>query len=151
MTDVIESTGTRGGAVLKSGIAAAVVGVALVIYGAYGDPHTKSSQTSAVPFLSVVVVVAAALVFGLVVPRGLRAERASRWALVPGIVSIVLFPLGFWSGVPLVLGGAAALLGSQPKDRSGDRVSTAAVVLGGIVVLGSLVVTILGNTIWSSS
>jgi hypothetical protein len=153
MTAVVERVAERRDLVLKSGLASAVVAVGLVVYSAYGDSHPKHQQTSAVPFLSAVAVVGALLAFGLLVPRGLRAagrgaDSAPRWALVPGIVALVLFPLAFWTGLPLVLGSAAALVGSRPRP-DGTRVSTAAVVVGGIAVFGGLLMSIVGNTVLS--
>ena len=126
------------------GVAAAVCGSALVYYGAYGDPHAKSNQKSAVPFLIGVSCLVAALVFTLVVPRMSRVGAPRIWTIGTGVVAVVLTPVAFWSGVPLVLGTAAVFGGS----RAGSR---ATVVLGAIAIVGSLAMTVLGNTILSGS
>jgi hypothetical protein len=126
------------------GIAAAVCGSALVYYGAYGDPHAKSNQESAVPFLIGVCCLVAALAFALLVPRMSRAGAARVWTIGTGVLAVVLTPIAFWSGVPLVLGTAAVFGGSRARSR-------ATVVLGAVAVVGSLAMAVLGNTVLSSS
>ena len=144
------------GVVAAVGAAALVVAGGLVAYGAYGDPSSKADQRSAVPFLIGVSVVLAAVVFGVLVPKGLQALReaaphASRWPLAHGIVGVLLIVV-FWSGAPVILGAAALLLGSEARRDASDRgvstaTATAAVVLGSIATVLPVVVTILGNTV----
>ena len=154
------SSAGRGGTPGKVAVTAFVLAAAVIVYGAYGDPHHKSNQESAVPFLLIVTAVVAAAMFGWYVPKGLRALReerthAARWAVVPGIVALVLSPAAFWSGIPLILGAGAALLGWQTREQrlaagSPTRPGTAAVVMGVIVVAGTIVVTVLGNVLGGS-
>lgn len=127
-----------------TGIAAAVAGAALATYGAYGDPHPKSNQEHAVPFLAGACVVVAALAFGLLVSRLSRPGASPAWRIGTGVVAVVLTPIVFWSGVPLVLGAAAALGGRRAR-------STAAVALGVIAIVASVLMAVLGNTVLSSS
>lgn len=136
-----------------AGAATAVVAAGIAIYGAYGDPHPKPNQESGVPFLVVVDVVLAALVFGLLVPLALRGGSA-RLGLVTSIVSVVALA-AFWSGAPIVLGAAGALIGAQGRQRArenGTRTGahTAALVLGAAAVAVTVVVTVLGNTVLTS-
>lgn len=126
------------------GIAAAVCGSALAYYSAYGDPHARAQQESAVPILIGFTVVVAGLTFALVVPRMAREGASRVWTIGTGIVALVLTPVAFWSGVPLVL-GAAALFGGR---RAG---STSTVVLGSLAIVGSLAMAVLGNTVLSTS
>lgn len=145
------------GLAAKAGAAATAAGAAVAVYGAYGDPHPKASQESAVPFLLAAVVVVSAIVFGLLVPRALRAARdgsarASWWGLAHSSVALVLAPVAFWSGVPLVVGAAGLFLGADGRLRASARgvpakASTAALVIGLIVVGGSIAWTVLGNTV----
>lgn len=125
------------------GIAAAACGSALAYYGAYGDPHAKAQQESAVPFLVALTVVVATLAFTLV-PRMSRAGAARGWTMGTGIVALVLTPVAFWSGVPLVL-GAAGVLGGR---RAGSRTT---VVLGALAIVASIAMAVLGNTVLSNS
>jgi hypothetical protein len=138
------STAGASGRTAWVGIAAAVGGSALAYYGAYGDPHAKSSQESAVPFLIGLSCVVAGLAFTLVVPRMSRVGAPRIWPLGTGIVAVLLMPVAFWSGVPLVLGAAAVFGGQRARSK-------ATVALGVLAVLGSLAMAILGNTVLSSS
>jgi len=137
---------------LRWGIGALAVGVCAAIYGAYGDPNPKASQEQAVPFICAVLVVVAIGLFGFLLPAGLhgvtaRTGRWSGWALAVGIVGLVDVPVSFWSGLPILLGTTAAVLGSAGRRAAtgGRRLPTAAFVIGIIVTVASLVMAILGN------
>lgn len=137
------------------GALALVVAVATAIYGAFGDPHPSAQQESAVPFICAVLVVVAAGLYGLLLPAGLRGVAAGRWsgaALTLGIVALVLTPVSFWSGLPLVVGTAAAVLGAAGRRTAttGRGRATAAVVLGVLAVVACLVMSVLGNTLVAS-
>jgi hypothetical protein len=98
------------------------------------------------------ITVAAGLVFGLVVPRALRRGSAPGWSVGLGVVAVLATMPAFWSGVPLILGVAAAVLGNS--SRTNERRSGMAItglVLGVIAVLGYLAIyigdgVILGHT-----
>lgn len=137
-----------------AGAAAAVVAAGVAIYGAYGDPHSQASQESAVPFLVIVDVVVTALLFGLLVPRALRSGSV-RWGLITSIVSVVALA-AFWSGVPIAVGAAGALIGAQGRQRARDNGTragghTAALVLGAVAVVATVAWTVLGNTVLSGN
>jgi hypothetical protein len=137
----------------KAGVTSAVAGAALAFYSAYGDPHVQASQKAGVPFLVGAVVAVSAIAFGLLVPRALRAiqegrSSAPRWGLAHSIVALVLTPFAFWSGVPLVLGAAGLLLGAAGRKHGRGRgASTAAAVIGVLVVVGGIIFAVLGNTV----
>ena len=78
------------------------------------------------PFIvtSIVAVAAAALLFGWYAPR---ADRPARAGIVAAILGLLTLP-AFWSGLPIVLGGAATALGAGAAQRT--RTATVAVVLG---------------------
>jgi MFS family permease len=138
-----------------------VVAAGFVVYGAYGDPHPKPNQESAVPFLIGVAAVVAAVVFAGLVPKALRAIReerttAARWGLAHSLVALVLTPMGFWSGLPLIVGTAGAWLGRRTREQreaagSPTGTATAAVVIGGLAVALTLLIGILGNTVLAHS
>jgi hypothetical protein len=98
---------------------AGITAAALATYGAYGDPHAKSSQESAVPSLAGASCVVAALAFGLLVPRVTRPAVSRAGGIGTGIGAVVLTPIAFWSDVPLVL-DAAAVVGGR-RGRAGAR------------------------------
>ncbi len=83
------------------------------------------------------ILVLTALVFGLVVPRGLRHGSAGGRGICMGVIALVTAPLAFWSGIPLVLGAAAALLGyAGRRADSGATKAIIAFVLGLLAVIG---------------
>jgi chromate transport protein ChrA len=137
---------------VKIGTAAVAAAAVLDVYAAYGDSQRQTNQTAAVPFLIAVCAVVAALVFGVVVPKGLRAVQdratsAGRWALGTAVASAVLL-VAFWSGLPLVVGAAGALLGRRARDR-GDatRPERAALPVSVVAMVVCVVVTIIGNAV----
>ena len=138
----------------RIGAGVAVLAMALVVYGAYGDPHSNSSQKSAVPFLLGVVVVLSVIVYGLLAPIAVRAAAtgsaaAKSWAIGLGVVS-VLSLAAFWSGLPLIVGGAAALTGHTGKSRPGASRAYGFAWWAGLIAAGlSLAITVLGNTVFS--
>ncbi len=138
------SATTATGRTAWVGIAAAVGGSALAYYSAYGDAHAQARQESAVPFLVGACVAVAVLAFTLLVPRMSRVGASRFWTIGTGIVALVLTPIAFWSGVPLVLGAAAVLGGSRARSK-------ATVALGSIAVIASVAMAVLGNTVLSSS
>ena len=92
------------------------------------------------------------LVFGVVAPRALRRHSAPGWSLGLGVVAVLATLPAFSSGVPLILGAGAAVLGNS--SRTAERRSGMAItglVLGVIAVLGYLAIyigdgVILGNS-----
>jgi len=137
---------------VRWGLGSLAVGVAVAVYGAYGDPHPKSSQEHAVPFICGVLAVIAVAVFGALVPAGLRgiASRPGRWsgwALTTGIVALLATPVSFWSGLPVLLGTAAAVLGvaGRRTGTGGRGLPTAALTVGAFAAVASVVIAVLGN------
>jgi hypothetical protein len=97
------------------------------------------------------IAVTTAVVFGAVVPRGLRRESAGGAALTCGIVAALLALPAFWSGLPLVLGVAAMLLGNTGRTAAhGSGKCIAAIVLGALASVFVLAVYVMeafaGNT-----
>ena len=82
--------------------------------------------------------VVAAGVFGFVLPRAMREESAPGRALTLSVLGLVLFP-AFWSGLPIVLGSAGALLGHAGRNATtGAKRSVAALVIGLLAVAAYL-------------
>jgi ABC-type sulfate transport system permease component len=92
------------------------------------------------------------LIFGMVAPRALRRHSAPGWSLCLGVVAVLATLPAFSSGIPLILGAGAAVLGNS--SRTAERRSGMAItglVLGVIAVLGYLAIylgdgVILGNS-----
>lgn len=111
------------------GAGSGVVASLLTTYGA----HTWEEIAITVP----IILVTAAVVFGVVVPRALRKESAGGTALGLSIPAVLLVLPAFWAGLPLVLGLGGIVVGNAGRtSRSGGRACIAAVVLGALAVLG---------------
>ncbi|HEY7223559.1 MAG TPA: hypothetical protein VH561_08130 [Micromonosporaceae bacterium] len=156
---ITESTITNSGTAspfvrsLRWGIGSLIVGV-LVAISPYGSPDPQGNQQQAVPFICAVLVVVAIGLFGFFLPAGLRGittrtGRWSGWALATSIVGLVAIPASFWSGLPILLGTVATVLGSAGRRATTTERgrSTAAFVIGIIVTVGGLVLAILGATV----
>lgn len=90
----------------------------------------------------VIIVVAAAIVFGVVVPRGLQREAAGATALTLSVLGL-LTVAAFWSGLPPILAGGGALLGWAGRDAErGRAMSRAAIAIGGLALLGYVAIYI---------
>jgi hypothetical protein len=77
------------------------------------------------------------VVYPLVVARGLRQESAGGRALALGIIALLLIVPAFWSGLPMILGAAAALVGyAGRKAARGSGQATAGFVLGILSMVG---------------
>lgn len=110
-------------ACLPVGIAASVVALGLSMYGAHDNAERIVEAA--------VIVVSAAVLFGVVVPRGLRHESAGGRAIVLGTLGLLLVVPAFWSGLPAQLGVAAALLGYAGKRAdAGSGKAIVALVIG---------------------
>jgi hypothetical protein len=136
----------------RIGVGVAVLAMAMVVYGAYGDSQASSSQKSGVPFLLAIVAVAAAVVYGLLAPLAQQsvarqAPAARRWAVGLSVVSVLSLAI-FWSGLPLIFGGAAALVGHEGRSGlHGSRAFGAAWWLGLVAGTLAVIITIVGNTL----
>jgi len=124
----------------STGIPAAPVGVATAVV-ASALTTLFAHDWGEVMFMVPVILVAAGLVFGVVVPRALRKESAGGTALGLSIPAVLLTLPAFWAGLPLVLGAAGMLVGNAGRNaRSGGGKCIVAVVLGALAVLGYLAI-----------
>jgi len=93
-------------------------------------------------------------------PRVLRGSRnadgrRARPDLVLSVLGVVLVPVAFWSGIPLVLGVGGCLVGSATRVEArrigtASRASTTAAAFGVLAVFANLIMVALGNTVLSS-
>lgn len=152
MSQLAYSMGTIRATSARWGASVAVVVAAFDVWGVYGDSKAPASQRDSLPVIVAAVLVVTAIVFGLLVPAGMRAieqrtATASRWALGHAIAAVVALVV-FWSGLPLILGSAAVLLAvtglrSQPATKQ----LTIARGLGIVAIVVAVVVSILGNVL----
>jgi hypothetical protein len=141
-----------GSTVATAGVTATAAAAALIAGGSYGNAH----QWAAVPLLIGVAAVLGGIVFGVVTPRALRAvERrgatGTRWAVGFGIASVLTLAV-FWTGAPLIVGTAGALMAATGR-RNGARPAgpyTATLWLAGSAMAVTAVWTIVSSTVLSS-
>ncbi len=135
----------------KTGAIAFAAAATLDVYAAYGDPQPNADQKSAVPFLIVIAAVVTVAVFARLVPNGLRAiaehrGTATRWALTHSLVAVALVPLAFWSGLPVIIGAAGAVLGRQTRAQAATtRSARAALPLGILAVVACVAIVVASN------
>jgi hypothetical protein len=127
-TSTVQTTGARR-AVVPVGVGSFAVASFWIGMGA----HDVGEIVSMVALCAVV----AGGVFGYVLPRAMREESAPGRALTLSVLGLLLIVPAFWSGLPMVLGAAGALLGHAGRNASaGSRTSTAALVIGLLAVAG---------------
>jgi hypothetical protein len=136
---------------LRWGVPAVAFAAGLAAFSVYVNlagtsAADRNSQESALPVIIGVAVVLGALAFGLVAPRVMRGTRMSGWALGFAIAAIVTLA-GYWSGLPVVFGVAALLLGTTGRrlrlaDGLTARLALAATILGAIAIPLDIAATI---------
>ena len=110
----------------------------LAAVGTWAGPDEQGSREFLV--ICAVIAVAAAVVFGWVVPRGLQREAAGATALTLSILGLVAV-LAFWSGLTPILAGGGALLGWAGRDADrGRAMSRAAIGIGAVALVGYLAI-----------
>ena len=100
------------------GIVSTIVAVLLAIFSVVLPPVVPG-QLATLPFVIIVLLVVAAAIFWLVVPRAARSDRPGLVGFVGSFLGLLLVLPAFWSGLPIVLGTGGALLGQVARDRAG--------------------------------
>lgn len=108
--------------------------------GIYGD-GTGGADHSTSEFLVVCgfAVVAALVVFGLVVPRTIDKPSAGRTAIILAGLAVLTVPV-FWAGITPALGVGAIILGLEGDRRTQSRIGVA---LGALALMGYVVTYVL--------
>lgn len=123
-------------------IGALAVSVGLAALGVFGE--AADADTTGFLVVCVIAAVASVLVFGFVVPSGLRKEAAPGTALALSILGLAAVAV-FWSGLPPILAAGGTLLGASgwtsPRGRTLCRVA----VLVGALALGAHVAVAVGD------
>ena len=117
---------------LISTIVAVLVAILSVVL-----PPIIPDQLSVLPIVVVVLLVVAAALFLFVVPRAARSNRPAVAGLVCSILGLLLV-VAFWSGLPIVLGTAGALLGREARTTEGG-LARAAVIIGVAAIVLDLI------------
>jgi hypothetical protein len=126
------------GIVWITAAAAIVIAAVLAAWGSFSDNGDFGDYW---PVLIIIGVVAA-IVFGLVVPRGLSGA----WS--PATAGLVLSVLGlltvvaFWSGAPPIFALGGILLGYVAKQRRAGMMATAAIAIGVLALVADVIIYI---------
>ena len=129
--------------VVPIGIATAVVSSVFTYLGAHGPGEYVS--------MIALGVISAIVAYGWVVPRALRADAAPKTAMTMSVIGALLTLPAFWTGLPLVLGGAGALVGYAGRGAAkGSGLSIAAMLIGVLSVLGYLTIYIVDGLIFGN-
>ncbi len=126
------------GAIAPVAIGSIALATVLAAVGTYASSNDQNTREFLI--VCAIIAVAAAVVFGLVVPRGLEREAAGATALtlsILGLLSIV----AFWSGLPPILAAGGALLGWAGRNAERGRgLCRAALVIGALALAADLAV-----------
>ena len=125
----------------------ALVCIALLLIGMPVGylPGSTGDVVGLIAMVAVSLAAMAAILLWLVPrQRAVGGERASRTALILGIVSI-LVGLVFWTGLPFAVGAGAIALGLSQRETGVRRgMATGGAVLGTIAVVASFVILLIG-------
>lgn len=126
------------------GIGAVVIGLASLAVANFVTPG-ENGGAAEFAFLSAVMVIAAVIVFGRVVPRAVDRGHMVRTALVLTALS-ALGAAFFWSGLAQVTAPAAVLLGTYAlsRDDSSRGGAVTAIALSGLFYVATLVASVVG-------
>lgn len=151
MTTVEAPSARTGRSLLPIAVAAGTVALALMLIGTYLDTPYKAKGSgewglstqdlNQIPLLVGFAIVGTAVVFGVLVARGLRTapQRTARRSLIVasvGVVSMVVF----WTGLPVILAAGAATLAVDARRRLGRLPGTAiaALVLASLITVSAV-------------
>ncbi len=129
---------------MSIGIASAIGAAALAAYATLGGAEPNPDQVRTLPYVIGFTLVMAGIVFGLVVPwaerrsQALRTNRPAKAGLVSSVLGLLTI-VAFWSGLPVILGGAGVALGMAGQERAAEagrrRLATAAIIVGALAML----------------
>jgi hypothetical protein len=151
MTTVEAHSARTGRSLLPSAVAAALAALALMLIGTYvhtpykakgpGEWGLSTQDLNQVPLLVGFAIIGAAVVFGVVVARGLRTapQKSARRSLIVASVGVVSIAV-FWTGLPVILAASAATLALDARHRLGRLPGTAiaALVLAGLITVSAV-------------
>lgn len=136
------TTGSRSRAPVPAAAGAGVAGLLLMLVGTYVDTpyhrvgagpwaiNTDGRGLGELAFLVAFAVGGAAVVFGVIVDRGLRLEpeRTAARSLIVAVVGAASL-IVFWAGLPAILAVGASVLAFNARTRLGRAPATVVVAL----------------------
>ena len=133
-TSVVHATPTGWGRFGVPAVAAFVISAALAAWGSFSGDDSHATREYLVVLL--IIAVAIAIVFGVILPRSVDGANAARTALVLSVLGLLSIA-GFWAGLPPVLAiGGIALA----RTAGAGGLARAALIVGGLALLADLAV-----------
>ncbi len=108
--------------------------LALDAFGIWGYGTTDDDAPLQMLVTGALTVAAAAVVFGLVLPRAFRKDTTGRTGLVLSILALIVAVPLFWAGVAPILAVGGIVAGRADRGRA----ATAAFVVGILALIGCL-------------
>jgi hypothetical protein len=144
-TDQVHPSRTRAGRMLAP-VAVATLFAALALDAVdvwRGGSTDAGPRISDFLLVAAVTVVAAVVVFGMVLPRNIGAPTAGPTALVLGVLALLAVPV-FWLGIAGVLGVGAVLLGLESTHAEhGAWLARLGSALGAVGAVGYVLMYVL--------
>lgn len=139
MTYTLTTPTTASPRIAPVAAATTLVTLGLDAFGVYGDGSNGTQRGVGVLLETFgITVVAAAVVFALVVPWAMRRPGVGAPALTLAVLGALSVPV-FWLGITPVLGAGAVLLGLAGRDRErGHTAAQVALVIGLLAVIGAV-------------
>jgi hypothetical protein len=106
---------------LPVALSAIATAALLAAWGTFGE---ESHATREYLVVLAIIGVAAVVVFAWVVPRALSSAAVGWTAIVLGALGLISV-VAFWSGLPPILAGGAALLGWAQRTSSRGKIAIA--------------------------
>jgi hypothetical protein len=91
-----------------------------------------------------IIVVSAAVVFGVVIPRALAAGGSARVALTLSVLGLLLAVV-YWAGLPPVLAVGGIVLGRRSEGTASSAMTRAAVVVGVLALVADVAILVAGS------
>lgn len=114
----------------------------------YLGAHSRGEYVSMIAL----ALVTAAVVYGWVAPKSLENGAAPKTAMAMSVVAALTALPAYWTGLPLVLGAAGALLGYAGRGPGkGSGLSIAAMLVGVLSVLGYLTIYIVDGLVFGNT
>ncbi len=130
--------------VVPTGIATTVVSSVFTYLGA----HSRVEYVSMIAL----ALVTTAVVYGWVAPRALEEDAAPKTAMAMSVVAALTALPAYWTGLPLVLGAAGALVGYGGRGAArGSGLSITAMLIGVLSVLGYLTIYIVDGLVFGNT
>jgi hypothetical protein len=124
-----------------------VVALAFGYWLNVGDDDKEVGAWIIVSLIGCLIIAALFLRFVPATESEMDGNAPARRGLVLGLVSVITLVV-FWTGLPIILGAPAIVLGAEGRTRGGvhgqESEATAAVVLGGFALLAATVALIAG-------